>query len=148
MNVMTPTGETVRILTDETRVYRTQGDDASPTEGKQPDKNVRPDRRPRTPLTKPTFAQLVKAEPRLADLARAAARVVDDRRAASFCANAHWYGYRGLPGLKPALEQLVGWGAQRRDEHPVLGTSAAYDVAYETIYCLLPDCRNCGEWGV
>ncbi len=54
---------------------------------------------------RPTWAQLVKREPRLADL------------------------------------RLVGWSAAKED--PVLRSGAAYDAAYETLYALLPDCRNC-----
>ncbi len=45
------------------------------------------------------------------------------------------------------MTQLVGWGSNHPD--PALRTSAAYDVAYQTLYDLLPDCQDCGcavEW--
>ncbi len=92
----------------------------------------------------PTWEDLVAREPRLADLRVAAERVRDVD--ASFCANAVWYGYGGHLGLKPRLLRLVGWGAQNRD--PVLRSCDAYDVAYQTLYDLLPDCRGCGcvDW--
>jgi hypothetical protein len=32
----------------------------------------------------------------------------------------------------------VGWGARK----PILRSSEAYDVAYDAIYELLPDCRH------
>ncbi|MDP9472214.1 MAG: hypothetical protein M3Q71_16370 [Chloroflexota bacterium] len=93
----------------------------------------------------PTWDDLAAREPRLADLRIAAERIRDvDAR---FCANAAWYGYAGQLGLKPRLLRLVGWGAQNQD--PVLRSSDAYDVAYQTLYALLPDCRGCGcavEW--
>ncbi len=93
---------------------------------------------------RPTWDDLVAREPRLADLRIAAERVraVDT----SFCANAVWYGYGGHLGLKPRLVRLVGWGAQSRD--PVLRSCDAYDLVYQTLYDLLPDCRGCGcvDW--
>jgi hypothetical protein len=54
-----------------------------------------------------------------------------------FCANQVWYGFpNNRPGLKFHLANLA------RQGHPILGTSEAYDVAYETIYQALPDCRG------
>ncbi len=92
-----------------------------------------------------TWQDLVEREPRLADL-RIVAERVRDAGDGSFCANASWYGYGGQLGLKPRLLRLVGWGAQSRD--PVLRSCDAYDVAYQTLYDLLPDCRGCGcvDW--
>jgi hypothetical protein len=43
--------------------------------------------------------------------------------------------------MKPLLINLVGFG--RRDFHPILGTSAAYDIAYDTLLAAVPPCRNC-----
>jgi hypothetical protein len=52
-----------------------------------------------------------------------------------------WYGYPGhRPGLKARLTKLVGWEATRPGG--VRRSSAAYDVAYDTIYEALPDCRG------
>ena len=88
-----------------------------------------------------TWDSLVKAEPRLADLLREirAVRRVGER----FCANARWYGY-GNPraGFKARMCALVGWG--RRSGPALLTTQRAYDVAYDTLYRALPDCRRCG----
>ncbi len=53
-----------------------------------------------------------------------------------FCANEVWYAWGGL---KDRLCRLVGWDASR----PELQNSEAYDVAYEHLYDLLPNCRNC-----
>jgi hypothetical protein len=86
---------------------------------------------------KPTWAELVKAEPKLGELLAEAQAVKDDGRTPSFCANRIWY---APGGFKDRLCRLVGWD---RKGHPVLGTMQAYDVAYETIYDALPDCRDC-----
>lgn len=88
------------------------------------------------------WTEIAKAEPRLLDLYKEAAAIRDDKRKPSFCANAVWYGYGGHRGLKPRLIYLVGW-ARRPDESGSLGSADAYDVAYQTIYDQLPDCRNC-----
>jgi hypothetical protein len=39
---------------------------------------------------------------------------------------------------KPIIVELVGWETSR----PLLKGEAAYDVAYETIYRRLPDCKH------
>jgi hypothetical protein len=93
--------------------------------------------------SRPTFAKLVAQEPRLRTLLQRAQAVKDDRRKPAFCANAVWYGYGPYHGrgLKEQLCWLVGWG--RKDGHPILATEEAYDVAYETIYLALPNCREC-----
>jgi hypothetical protein len=87
----------------------------------------------------PTWRQLVAAEPRLARLLREARAV--DGSADDFCANSVWYGYDGPLSLRERVSRLVGWD---RKPHPLLGTEDAYDVAYDTIYDALPDCRDCG----
>src|SRR5437016_5708390 len=95
-------------------------------------------------MSRPMFDDLVSLEPRLADLLKEAQGY---RRKARrrFCANAVWYGYRGhAPGLKQQLSELVGWYSGRKD---LLGTPGAYDVAYQTLYYALPDCRHEGECG-
>lgn len=81
-----------------------------------------------------TWAQVSAMEPRLAGLLDTA-RLVDGS-GDHFCANRVWYGT-----FKPALCELVGWG--RKQSPYALTTSGAYDVAYETIYAALPDCRGC-----
>jgi hypothetical protein len=80
-----------------------------------------------------SFADLCQREPRLHSLERDI-QAVKDTGGPSFCANDWWYGR-----LKPRLVRLVGFGA----EQPELRTPEAYDVAYDVLYELLPDCRNC-----
>ena len=90
-----------------------------------------------------TWELLIELEPRLLDLYQEARSVRDDRSKPWFCANAVWYGHHGFEGLRPRLVDLVGY--RRRDDgsDPRLATSLAYDIAYRTIYNVLPDCRNC-----
>ena len=87
-----------------------------------------------------TWDELTALEPRLLALLQEAEAIKDDKRKPSFCANAHWYGYGGHPGIKPRLLELVGW-ARPYGSAELRGTRA-YDVAYETIYDALPDCRG------
>jgi hypothetical protein len=87
----------------------------------------------------PAFRRLAALEPGL-DRLLAEARSHNENRSPIFCANAVFYGYPGhRPGIKQRLSALVGWG---RKGDPVLGTCEAYDVAYETIYEALPNCRG------
>ena len=64
----------------------------------------------------------------------------------SCCANELWHGSldpetgEWKKGFRQRLEELVGW---KREPHPILGTREAYEVAYQTLYRALPDCRNC-----
>ncbi len=88
-----------------------------------------------------TWAALVTAEPRLGHLLREirAVRATRDR----FCANSLWYGYANpRHGFKARVCALVGW--DRAGGPPELRTHQAYDVAYQTLYAALPDCRRCG----
>jgi hypothetical protein len=55
------------------------------------------------------------------------------------CANAAWY---GPDGLRKAMTRVVGHLRGCGPEE--LQTSAAYDVAYRTLYNALPDCDGCG----
>ncbi len=89
-----------------------------------------------------TFAALAQREPRLQQLYDEAAAVRDDGRTRSFCATVAWYGYGCPPGspLRDRVKQLVGWW---NTDDPVLGTDEASRLAYDTIYTLLPGCRNC-----
>jgi hypothetical protein len=84
-----------------------------------------------------TWETLVAREPRLAALL---AEIRKIRSRPGFCANELWYGYGDYGhSLKYRLSCLVGW--DRRPD-PLLGTEDAYDVAYETLYRALPDCRH------
>jgi hypothetical protein len=88
-----------------------------------------------------TMKELTRLEPRLA-LLLAEARRWRRSRDPHFCANAVFYGYDGhQPGLKERLLDLVGWESGRTG---LLGSSTAYDVAYDAVYNVLPACRNCG----
>lgn len=86
---------------------------------------------------------LVEAEPRLATLR---AEIEGIRSGREFCANELWM---GPVGFKPRVTALVGWRAELDD--PSLRTSAAYEMAYRTLYALLPDCQHRGacrfRWG-
>jgi hypothetical protein len=86
-----------------------------------------------------TFDGLVALEPRLANLL-AEARRHRRSRARSVCANEIWY---RPGGLRQRLIGLVGWHSLA-PRGSVLRTPAAYDLAYETLYDALPDCRECG----
>jgi hypothetical protein len=87
----------------------------------------------------PTFEELARVEPRLLDLL-AEARSHHNNRDADFCALDVWFGRAGTgPSFKKRLGRLVGFAAEQGG---VLRTSAAYQVAYRTIYQALPDCRG------
>ncbi len=97
---------------------------------------------PGTP--RPTFAQLAALEPDLARLeyeikAWARTPLGDD-----WCRMARWYGFgrfRGM-GYRQRMVELVGWGSRHPD--PRLHTSDAYEVCYQHLLDLLPECRDCG----
>jgi hypothetical protein len=84
-----------------------------------------------------TWSDLVAGEPRLADFLAEIQRIRDDGRGPGFCANEIWYGY---PSLVGRLCDLVGWFRPQQD---ALSTSEGWDLACETLYGALPDCRNC-----
>jgi hypothetical protein len=119
----------------------------------------------------PTFANLCKIVPRLRQLHDLAASVRDDKRQESFCANYLWYGalkpqlerlvgwnarWEPLPDeprrtvflrasevrRKPQWEVEPMYGLP--EEVELVTSSAAYSVAYQTVWEALPDCRNCG----
>ncbi|OWY59137.1 hypothetical protein B7486_76180, partial [cyanobacterium TDX16] len=53
-----------------------------------------------------------------------------------------WYGYDGSGGLKGPLCRLVGFlRPSVSPESDELCTSRSYDIAYESIYEALPDCK-------
>jgi hypothetical protein len=90
---------------------------------------------------KPSWSEIIRAEPRLRRLYADVRAIKDDKSRPSFCANGAWYGYCDTP--RPTLKQrmfyLVGFHAAK----PELRTMAAYDVAYNKLYSALPDCRDC-----
>jgi len=86
---------------------------------------------------------LVKLEPRLLFLAEEALAYKEMSRGQEYvCANDRWYGYGKWRdrGLRASIIGLVGWFSAGPTE---LRTMDAYDVAYQHVYHLLPDCRNC-----
>ena len=91
-------------------------------------------------MTNITWNELVKIEPELNTLLKNVQKVKDPG-GESFCANDIWF-----DNFKERVTHLVGWYARRDDSR--LTTSNAYDVVYQKLYNLLPDCRNCGCWGV
>jgi hypothetical protein len=89
-----------------------------------------------------TWRELAIREHRLAQLKRRVEQVRDDGTAPAFCANDHWYGRDGKPGLRDPIARLVG--PQARPDDPILGTGAALTAAAATLRSLLPPCRGCG----
>ena len=122
----------------------------------------------RTP--RPTWRQLVEREPLLEELRAQAEAVTDSGADPWFCANGVWYrefkpvlvrlvGWsRGRtdadltdrltdrPGRLMTMDEVRAVAATEIRVLPpdeLLDSSAAYDVAYQTIYDWLPDCRGC-----
>ena len=83
-----------------------------------------------------TWQLLTEREPRLAQLLKEA-KAVSAHGDANFCANQVWY-----REFKPRLLRLVGWLA--RTDDAIIRGCEAYDIAYRTVYSVLPACRNCG----
>lgn len=81
-----------------------------------------------------TWSEIVKIAPELEELLTFAGWV-SDPGGPHFCANRIWYGL-----FKPRLLEMVGWESKIE----MLGTTEAYDLAYEKIYAALPHCRDCG----
>jgi hypothetical protein len=80
-----------------------------------------------TTLTKPvvlTWDALIQAEPRLAELLRD----VEAHRPQVTSSNL----WQTWAMVKAQMVELVGWG--RPDDHPQLGTSAAYDLCYRRLF--------------
>ena len=78
---------------------------------------------------------LSEREPTLAEL-EAELSGVRDEGGNSFCANKYWY-----VRVAPRVAELVGAQAARDDA--LLRAPEAYTLAYEVLYRLLPNCRNC-----
>lgn len=82
-----------------------------------------------------TWEQLAAREPELGRLREEIEQV--EAIDSTFCANRIWY-----ERLKPRMMKLVGDMAQSED--PVIISSEAYDLSYQTLYHLLPPCRHEG----
>jgi len=78
---------------------------------------------------------LLEREPALGEL-QAELSAVRDEGGNSFCANKYWY-----VRVAPRVAELVG--AQSTREDTLLRAPEAYTLAYEVLYHLLPNCRNC-----
>lgn len=99
-----------------------------------------------------TFDELARLEPRLRDLARDIERCkYAHRRKRNLCANGIWYGSGRFwtYQFRKRLTFLVGWYRSPGRQEPTSETEAvlrsveAFDCAYDHLYHLLPDCRNC-----
>ena len=88
-----------------------------------------------------TWEMLAEREPRLADL-RCEVEAVLDSGEGRFYANQRWYDH-----FKLLMMKLVGDLVKGDD--PVICSSESYDLAYRTLYDLLPRCRHEGGcyWG-
>jgi hypothetical protein len=92
---------------------------------------------PQGPFIPPKIEQLVALEPRLTVLLAEAGHY-HETAGPTFCANSVFYGYFGQgPGLKSRLSKIVGWYSRQKG---LLGTAAAYDVVYQTVWNALPAC--------
>lgn len=93
-------------------------------------------------MTKPTFSQLCKIAPFLRAIELAIKRVSAEGNP-HFCANDAWYRF------KPLLLWTVGWDAKGKypkaseDDQRLIASEEAYDVAYDHLYAILPNCRDC-----
>lgn len=85
-----------------------------------------------------TWTDLVDQEPRLGLLERDILYHAKQHQSGRYCAHRHWFGYAAPQGFKDRLCQLVGWEANGS----TLRSSEAYDVAYDHLYALLPNCRH------
>ena len=78
---------------------------------------------------------LLRRQPGLGQLQSELAAVSDDG-GSSFCANRLWY-----VRYEPQLKRLVGKVAEAND--PLLRMPEAYELSRQTLYKLLPACRDC-----
>ena len=91
---------------------------------------------------KAKFSDLLVLEPKLKLLT---SKAMDYKRQSKgqdrVCANSRWYGYSEWngQGLKVRLCKLVGW----ESSNLILRNDYAYDLAYESIFKMLPCCKNC-----
>ena len=82
-----------------------------------------------------TWASLVARAPVLAEVQQDVL-LVRDEGGPAFCANRTWY-----VNFAPQLAALIGPQADTADA--ILRTRQAHEVAYQHLFSLLPDCRNC-----
>jgi hypothetical protein len=83
------------------------------------------------------WEDLIELEPRLEQIERDVRYHAEHHRTGPYCANRFWYGYDGL-GFKDRLCAVVGWGSDGQR----LRSSEAYDLAYDHLYALLPNCTH------
>jgi hypothetical protein len=83
-----------------------------------------------------TFEEMKMVEPLLAYLESDARDVKDSYTTPAFCANYIWFHY-----FKPKLLKLTGWECS----NDLLSSCDCYDIAYQHLYNLLPNCRG-GCW--
>ena len=85
-----------------------------------------------------TFDQLCEIEPRLRLLEMEAKSI---QAGDDFCANEVWY---RPGGIKSRIVVLVGLeGCCSKND--TLCSSEAYDVVYQHLWAILPDCRHRGD---
>lgn len=85
------------------------------------------------------WLELAAREPRLSALRIRLETLVRQRGRRELCWDAVWY---GDGGIKERLSMLVGWEVEGRDG--VLGSEDTYDLVYDTLLRLLPECRHLG----
>ena len=81
-----------------------------------------------------TYEEMAQIEPQLQFMYEHAQRVTDDGTSEFFCGNAVWF-----QQFKPWMHAHVGWDRKQDD---ALATAEAYEVAYQTLYDLIPPCRG------
>jgi hypothetical protein len=84
-----------------------------------------------------TWSDLVELEPRLEILERDIKYHATQHQNGRYCASSAWHGYRA-EGFKDRLSRLVGWGSERLS----VRSSESYDLAYDRLYALLPNCTH------
>jgi hypothetical protein len=104
----------------------------------------RPDSAPKAlPPSALSWERIVEIEPRLRTAELEVLAIAHGERfprGETFCANAIWYGYLDPSfSFKKRVHRYTGWYAEK----PELRSPAAYHLAYEHLYNLLPDCRGC-----
>lgn len=99
-----------------------------------------PDSSQALPASELSWSRIKRIEPRLAGVESIIECIHDPGWEEGFCANDIWYGYTDARfSFKEQVNTYTGWFA----EHPLLRSETAYDIAYEHLYDLLPDCRDC-----
>jgi hypothetical protein len=97
------------------------------------------DRSKALPASELSWERIVEIEPRLKHTEKVI-RALTDKGGRYFCANELWYGYNDISqSFKGVVIRYAGDYAERGE----LRSNAAYDIAYEHLYDLLPGCRDC-----